>query len=259
MATATQQSTQPIIEYPDDDGEPMSDNTLQFKWIVVIKEGLEALFRHNPQIFVAGNLLWYPVEGQPAIRSAPDAMVAFNRPKGRRGSYKQWEEDNVAPQVVFEVLSPGNRPDEMTRKFQFYEKYEVLEYYIYDPDTGRLDGWLRIGGQLEQVPDMMGFVSPRLGVRFEPSEGADNLSIVGPDGEPFRTYSEIIEQRQADREHLNGRATAQGGRTPTRRRGTPAQGGRTPTRRRGTTAQGGRTPTRRRRTTACRTLRPEAA
>jgi Uma2 family endonuclease len=202
MTTATKQTEHSTIEYPDDDGELMSDNTLQFKWIVVIKEGLEALYRHNPHVFVAGNLLWYPVEGDPAICSAPDALVAFDRPKGRRGSYKQWEEDNIAPQVVVEVRSPGNRPDEMTRKFQFYEKHGVLEYYLYDPDTGKLEGWMRVGDHLEQVPVMMGFVSPLLGVRFEPSEGADNLKIVGPDGEPFLTYAEIIEQRMADREHL---------------------------------------------------------
>ena len=92
MTTSIQLDDKPEIEYPDDDGEPMSDNTLQFNWIVVIKENLEAVFRHDPQVFVAGNLLWYPVEGEPTIRSAPDAMVAFGRPKGRRGSYKQWEE-----------------------------------------------------------------------------------------------------------------------------------------------------------------------
>jgi Uma2 family endonuclease len=202
MTIATKQSLQSAIEYPDDDGEHMSDNTLQFKWIVVIKEGLEALYRHNSQVFVAGNLLWYPVQGDPDIRSAPDTLVAFNRPKGRRGSYKQWDEDSVAPQVVFEILSPGNRPDEMAREFEFYEKYNVLEYYMYDPDTGNLSGWLRSGRHLTEVPDMMGFVSPRMGVRFEPYLGTDNLTIVGPDGEPFLTYSEIIEQRRADREHL---------------------------------------------------------
>ena len=140
MTTAIQKIVQPPIEYPDDNGEPMAENTLQFTWIVVIKEGLEALFRHNPDVFVAGDLLWYPVEGKPKIRSAPDAMVAFGRPKGRRGSYKQWEEAGVAPQVVFEVLSPGNRPGEMAGKFEFYETYGVEEYYIYDPDDGTLIG-----------------------------------------------------------------------------------------------------------------------
>ena len=32
-----------------------------------IQGGLDALFRDNPQVFVAGDLLWYPVEGHPEI------------------------------------------------------------------------------------------------------------------------------------------------------------------------------------------------
>lgn len=98
----------PEIIYPDSDGQPIADNTKQFSWIVVIKENLDLLFADNPDVFVAGDLLWYPVEGDKTIRVAPDALVAFGRPKGDRGSYKQWVEDNIAPQVVFEILSPGN-------------------------------------------------------------------------------------------------------------------------------------------------------
>jgi len=197
MTTATQQTTQPAIEYPDDDGEPMADNTLQYEWMVLIKGCLEALYRDKADVFVAGNLLWYPVEGEPDIRAAPDAMVVFGRPKGRRGSYKQWEEGDVAPQVVFEILSPRNRPAEIAGKFEFYEKYGVEEYYIYDPDDGALEGWLRKGDRLSEVPDMRGFVSPRLGIRFEPGDGPDNLKIVGPSGEPFQTHAQEVEQRKA--------------------------------------------------------------
>ena len=79
------------------------------------------------------------VEGKPEICIAPDALVAFGRPKGDRGSYKQWEEED-APQVVFEVLSPNNRVIEMERKLLFYELYGVQEYYIYDPDYFELSG-----------------------------------------------------------------------------------------------------------------------
>jgi Uma2 family endonuclease len=197
MTAAIQVTAKPEIEYPDDDGEPMADNTLQFKWIVLLVANLEAVFRNDPEVFVAGNLLWYPVEGEPTIRAAPDAMVALGRPKGRRGSYKQWEEGNVAPQVVFETLSPGNRPPEMERKFKFYEQYGVEEYYIYDPDDGTFEGWLRRGSRLAKVDNVFGFVSPRLQIRFEPGEGPDNLKIFGPDGEPFQTLSEAVDQRNA--------------------------------------------------------------
>jgi Uma2 family endonuclease len=198
MATATQLAEQPAIEYPDSDGLPMADNTLQYEWIVTIKGGLDAIFLDNPNVFVAGDLLWYPVEGKPTIRIAPDVMVVIGRPKGYRGSYKQWEEGNLTPQVVFEILSPGNRPREMIRKFRFYEQYGVEEYYIYDPDNGPLDGWLRIGDRFEEVPEMPGFESPRLGIRFDPGLGRDNLKIYGPDGSRFLTFAQWVEKAKAD-------------------------------------------------------------
>jgi Uma2 family endonuclease len=181
------------VVYPDSDGQPMADNTLQWEWIATIKGGLDALFRDNPDVFVAGDLLWYPVEGDNKTRTAPDAMVAFGRPKGYRGSYRQWEEGGVAPQVVFEVLSPGNRRTEMDNKRGFYGKFGVEEYYVYDPDEIRLDGWLRSGEALEAIPAMDGWVSPRLGIRFDLS--GDELRILGPDGRPFATYVELAEQR----------------------------------------------------------------
>lgn len=182
------------VIYPDSDGQPMADNTLQFEWITTIKGGLEAVFRDDPNIFVAGDLLWYPVEGDNTIRTAPDALVAFGRPKGYRGSYQQWREDGLAPQVVFEVLSPGNRYGELVRKFRFYEKYGVEEYYVYDPDHVELFGYLRSGDRFQDVPDMNGWVSPRLKIRFELGEG--DLRIYGPDGQPFATYVELVRQRE---------------------------------------------------------------
>jgi len=199
MSTTVTPSPRPEIEYPDCDGQPMSDNTLQFKWIVTIKEGLEALFRNNPDVFVAGDLLWYAEEGKPKVRTAPDVMVVFGRPKGYRGSYKQWVEGGIAPQVVFEVLSPGNRKSEIIHKFRFYERYGVEEYYVYDPDNGELAGWLRGRSGLEDLEEMDGYVSPRLGIGFEPRAGSDRLRIIAPDGQPFLTYVELVEAREAER------------------------------------------------------------
>src|SRR5208283_4714448 len=206
MSTTVTPSQRPEIEYPDCDGQPMSDNTLQFKWIVTIKEGLEALFRNNPDVFVAGDLLWYAEEGKPKIRTAPDAMVAFGRPKGYRGSYKQWEEDGIAPQVVFEILSPGNRPSELVEKLKFYEKYGVEEYYQYDPDHGPLKAWKRGETGLEEIPRTFGYTSPRLGITFLPGEGPDNLKLIAPDGRPLETYAELYEAREAQEQRARAEA-----------------------------------------------------
>lgn len=192
-------------QYPDSDGQLMADNTKQFRWIVVIKENLERLFASEPDVFVAGDLLWYPVEGEPQRCQAPDVLVAFDRPKGDRGSYRQWLESGVAPQVVFEILSPGNRSGEMLRKLNFYQRYGVEEYYIYDPDSNELTGLQRSGKSLQLVGEMAGWVSPRLGICFQLV--ANTLELYRPDGEKFLTFVELGEQLTAERQRVQALET----------------------------------------------------
>jgi Uma2 family endonuclease len=182
------------IIYPDCDGQPMSDNTLQFSWIVKIKENLEILFANNPDVFVAGDLLWYPVQGDNTIKRAPDAMAVFGRPKGYRGSYQQWLENNIAPQVVFEILLPGKQLADMAAKLEFYDEYGAEEYYLYDPDQIDFTGWLRQSGRLQGISNISGWVSPRLGVRFELNE---ELEIYTPAGELFLSPLEISQKAEA--------------------------------------------------------------
>jgi Uma2 family endonuclease len=194
MSIDTQPITAQEIVYPDSDGKPMADNTKQFRWIVTIEGGIDAQFQDDPNVFVAGDLLWYPVEGQPNIRLAPDVMVVFGRPKGDRGSYQQWREGNIAPQVVFEVLSPGNTLPEMLEKLRFYERYGSEEFYIYDPDRGALSGWLGGGGELAAIETMDGWVSPRLGIRFSLED--EELALYHPDGRRFASYVELERLRE---------------------------------------------------------------
>jgi Uma2 family endonuclease len=187
------------IVYPESDGKPMADNTKQFRWIVTLEGGFEALFRDREDVFVAGDLFWYPVEGRPDIRMAPDVMIVFGRPKGDRPSYKQWEEENIAPQVVFGVLSPSNSLLEMAKKLEFYDRYGVEEYYLYDPETGDFTGWIRgEDGRLRVIDEIQGWVSPRLGVRFEIEDG--ELRVIRPDGQRFMTYLELQQQAEHERQ-----------------------------------------------------------
>lgn len=190
-----QQLVPPVIEYPDSDGLPLSDNTVQFRLITTIHGGLDALL---PDTFVAADLLWYPVEGDNKCRRAPDVMVAFGRPKGDRRSYKQWEEDNIAPQVVFEIASDSNTVEELEReKLGFYQQHGVEEYYVNDPERQTLKGWLRQESGLVKIAEMKGWISPRLNVRFELEAG--ELQLYRPDGERFATYTEILERQQQER------------------------------------------------------------
>jgi Uma2 family endonuclease len=188
--------TDPItneIIYPTSDGKRMAENTKQYRYLTTIQGGLDALFAEREDVFVAGDLLWYPEEGKPDIVTAPDVMVVFGRPKGDRGAYLQWKEDNTPPQVVFEILSPSNTPSEMNKKLAFYNRYGVREYYIYDPDNGDFYGFLRDENGLRIIEEnMQGFKSPLLGITFE-LEGKE-LKVYHPDGKPFLSFVENIQQ-----------------------------------------------------------------
>jgi Uma2 family endonuclease len=189
-----------LIDYPDDNGEPLSDNTRQLAWIILLKNNLDALFASNPLVFVAGDLLWYPTEGNNKRSAAPDIMVVFGRPKHHRRSYKQWEEEGIGPQVVFEILSHCNTAKEMAKKLMFYDEHGVEEYYIYDPENNTFRVWLRGEVHLELVPSVADWLSPRLGIKFDLS--GDEMTILGPDDRLFSTYPEVRQQFQDTSQQL---------------------------------------------------------
>ena len=191
--------------YPSGDGKPMSENTVQYRWIVKLKENLEVIFAADPNVFIAADMFWYPVQVAvpPAPRQAPDVMIVFGRPKGDRPSYLQWKEDNIPFQVVFEVLSESNRTRrgriKMQEKFRFYERYGVEEYYIYDPDEFILQGWQRQEGELVEIRQVSNWVSPRLGIRFVLQTG-EELKVYRPNGQIFLTPMQMEERFQEERQ-----------------------------------------------------------
>ena len=184
-------------EFPQSDGKPMADSTLQYQWIATIKEGLDALFADRADVFIAADLLWYADRRDKSGVVAPDVLVAFGRPKGHRRSYREWVEEGVVPQVVFEIDSPSNTAAEMERKLAIYDRRGVEEYYYYDPESGSLEGWRRESGRLLPIPDVEDWTSPRLGISFEAPPFKDALVVRGPDGRRFRTYVELSRDVEA--------------------------------------------------------------
>ncbi|MCC6621423.1 MAG: Uma2 family endonuclease [Deltaproteobacteria bacterium] len=196
----------PSIVYPDSDGEPMCDNTLQYDWIVLLKSNLDILL---PDDFVGGNILWYPVEGHPETRVGPDVLVAKGRPKGYRGSYIQFREAGVAPTAVFEVLSPSNTLIEMMRKQRFFGVHGAREQIYIDPFNESGFAFVAQGdGIYLEVEDINGWTSPALGIRFALEDG--KLRVYRPDGAPFLSPAELAaraEQQSARAEQESARAS----------------------------------------------------
>ena len=165
----------------------MADNTEQYQWIVRLVSNLRVLLK-DQVAFIAGDLLWYPVqvEEPPAPSQAPDVMVVLGRPMKYRGSYKQWEEENIAPQVVFEILSPSNSASELTQKQNFYVQHGVLEMYVYDPIN--YEFWGLVRSELAEAPRLitplnLPWISPTLGIEFKLFN--DGLTVFYPNGNVF--------------------------------------------------------------------------
>lgn len=190
MAFSKQELADSII-YPHTDGKPMAENTKQLRWIVSLYTNLRWLVQSKEtEAFVAADLFWYPVEGEPRIVVAPDVMVVVGRPDGDRLSYQQWKENDQPPQLVIEVLSPGNRPLEMREKESFYERHGVQEYLVIDPDERAFQVFLRKedGWQKSDFP-LVKWQSPLLGFWLKQEEG--ELHAYYPDGSPFKTFDQI--------------------------------------------------------------------
>ncbi len=99
---------------------------------------------------------------------------------------------------MFEVLSPSNTAREMQAKREFYERHGADEYYEFDPNPTpvELRGWERRGGSFVEIQPISGWVSPRLGIRFELG---DDLTIYHPDGRPFETYRKVARRAKEER------------------------------------------------------------
>jgi len=190
------------ILYPVDNGEPLSNDTEHLKWITFIKNGLEDWFGDRTDLFIAADLLWYPIEGRPDISKAPDVMVVMNHPAGPRSSYKQWEEDGRQPNVVFEFISKSNTAEEMMDKLEFYSEMGCDEFFVYDYRRGKLTLFARSGDEgliQRHAGDDGSWRSAVLDMVFGLDE-AGRLWVRRPDGRLMETQRELAKRADLEAE-----------------------------------------------------------
>ena len=218
ISPATVSKPTTTIFYPESDGSAHGRKHPQLNWIIGLVTNLRALFRDNVNVFVAGNQFWYPVEGEPEIRLAPDVYVVFGRPKGIVRSYKQWEEGGIPMTVVWEILSPGNTYSGNGGQAYVLRGLRRRGILRLRPGQQLAAGLPPPGRHSEAQRPMDGFVSPRLGIRFDLS--GPELVVRYPDGQPFLTFEELATERDllaAERNHLAAeRDQAQQRRAPRR-------------------------------------------
>jgi Uma2 family endonuclease len=59
-----------------------------------------------------------------------------------------------APDLVVEILSPGTRKTDETIKRKLYERSDVLEYWVVDPELDTIKIYRRADGHFERVAEL---------------------------------------------------------------------------------------------------------
>jgi Uma2 family endonuclease len=197
ISTPTQQ-----VHYPESDGKPMGETDVHIDALIYLREALRDHFRDEPQMYVAGNMLLYYEEGNPAACVAPDVFVVQGVAKHERRTYKLWEEDQP-PAVVFEITSRGSRLEDLGTKRAVYAMLGVREYFVYDP-LGEylrpsLQGYQLQDGEYQRMPPGAEgeLISQALGLELRLEEG--RLRVVNPvTGEHLLTPAEAQAARRAE-------------------------------------------------------------
>jgi Uma2 family endonuclease len=230
-------TTQKPILYPETDGKPMAETDVHIDVLIYLREALRDHFRDAPQVYVAGNMLLYYEEGNPAACVAPDVFVVQGVAKGERRTYRLWEEGQP-PTVVFEITSRGTRLEDLGTKRALYAMLGVREYFLYDP-LGEylqppLQGYRLQEGEYQRMsPGGEGeLASQELGLELRPEEG--RLRLVNPaTGAHLLTPAEVQAAWRAEATARQAEATARRAAEAeverlraelARQRGEPAQG-----------------------------------
>lgn len=133
----------PKIELLETDGEK-----LETAWHrIVINLLLECLHNHlrgRDDYYANGNSFIYFSESQAKNLDyrGPDFFFVKNVERRLRPYWCVWQEGGKYPNVIIELASPSTiRVDRTTKKDIYEQTFRTPEYFLYDRQTERLDGW----------------------------------------------------------------------------------------------------------------------
>lgn len=198
-------------ELPDSDDTPV-DNELQILVPTLLRGILAWLWSERQNWFFGVNMGVYYEPKEPAI--VPDGFLSLGveRRKSERGrlSYVLWEEKDIVPQLVLEVVS-RTYGQEYQGKLLKYARLGVMYYVVYNPDY-----WVRDKHEPFEVYRLVGskYVRqqgdcvwlPEIGLGIGRGRGSfegwnrEWLYWYDRDGNRFLSPDERIQQQQRLRE-----------------------------------------------------------
>ncbi|MDE0459925.1 MAG: Uma2 family endonuclease [Chromatiales bacterium] len=210
-------------ELPSTDGIPMPESMVQGPHLRYTVEALRWWFAtRRPGTCVAGDVLVYAegvVEADGGVRArsiAPDVLVSFGVGERLRDSYVMWREGK-APDFVLEIASESTWRRDRDEKPGRYAALGVGEYFLYDPEGGRLEprlqGYVLEEGAYRRLPGerlgngAWGVRSPVLGLSGWLRGPRGELRWRDPDtGRDLEDYAEAQAGRAAAEARAAGEA-----------------------------------------------------
>jgi len=143
------------IDYPESDGRPLGETDLHRQVIVDLIHMLERRYEAAPDVYVSGDLFIYYERGKPSAVVCPDVFVVFGVSKGKRETYKLWQE-KVSPSFVIEVTSKSTEDEDRDSKPRKFAILGVPEYFLFDPQdeylVPQLQGYRWAGDWYRPIP-----------------------------------------------------------------------------------------------------------
>jgi Uma2 family endonuclease len=134
----------PDIDLPEEDGEPLESNWHRAQ-INLLIDIVSYRWRERNDFFAGGNMFIYYSLRQARNRDykGPDFFVVRGIESGHsRPKWVVWEEDGRYPNVIFELMSPSTRHEDVGKKKELYEQtFKTRDYFCYDPETEEFLGW----------------------------------------------------------------------------------------------------------------------
>lgn len=175
MATVPRRSAPAESDYPDADGQPMSETPQHRKNLTWTIETLDAWFALEEMIYISGNMFIYYVPGDRLRHISPDVFVVWGIRKivvPERRRFLLWEEGK-GPDLAIEFTSESTREEDIDDKFAIYQNtLKVQEYFLFDPLGDYLQpslkGYRLHGGKYRQIRPVEGRLPSKvLGLHLE--------------------------------------------------------------------------------------------
>ncbi len=134
----------PVFDLPDNDEVPMESPWHRSAMNLLI-DVVHWHLRERKDYYVGGNMFIYygSRQAQTWEYRGPDFFFVDDVDGTReRRSWIAFEEQGRYPDIIIELISPSTGNEDRTTKKVIYERtFRTSEYYCYDPEDQKLEGW----------------------------------------------------------------------------------------------------------------------